>query len=379
MKMVSMDQLHEQAMDLSDQADVAKKQGQHEEASKLYNQAAQLEARAARYFENDFTAEPTRAILYRSAAALAIDAGDKATAKRLIHQALAGFPPQEIENELTELLDRIDFERHLAADNIALQPEEMQFTINGNSVGDGISLADIFLSRVKVVEKLIQRTAERLSGIIFRAQGPPRADLANKYSVYMSPPREGSFAVTLRLGLQQYLPLDGMTDQPKRVIDEVLQGITLVEQENYEELERLITNQTYRENFIGLTRLMAPDGDKVKYVGLTAERDGKEIQVTIRRNRKEIQLLPTGQSAQALTQDQEEIPPITGQLLLADNRPRKRRGIGEIHLIAENGTEVTIKVSDGMTDIVRSLYDEVVTVEGYRKGGHIYLRDIDPA
>ncbi|WP_243146698.1 hypothetical protein [Scytonema sp. UIC 10036] len=48
--------------------------------------------------------EPTRSILHRSAAVLAVECSELRSAERLIGRALAGNPPDDIANELRDLL-----------------------------------------------------------------------------------------------------------------------------------------------------------------------------------------------------------------------------------------------------------------------------------
>jgi hypothetical protein len=53
---------------------------------------------------DQFNLEPTRSVLHRSAAALALECSELREAERLIGRALAGNPPEEIANELRDLL-----------------------------------------------------------------------------------------------------------------------------------------------------------------------------------------------------------------------------------------------------------------------------------
>ncbi|MGA7731460.1 MAG: hypothetical protein WCD37_09330 [Chloroflexia bacterium] len=99
----SMDELHDQAMELADQAFIAKRRGDLAAAQELYHRAFRLEAQAADLVKDDLSAEPTRSVLYRSAAAMAIDAMELEDARRLIDEALSGSPPKEIEQELLAL------------------------------------------------------------------------------------------------------------------------------------------------------------------------------------------------------------------------------------------------------------------------------------
>ena len=64
---------------------------------------------------------------------------------------------------------------------------------------------------------------------------------------------------------------------------------------------------------------------------------------------------------------------VTGRLLLADARKVE----GKIQLIETDGTAHTIIVPEGMMDdIVKPLWDEVVTVTGIRSKSRIYLKEI---
>ncbi|MGF1478750.1 MAG: hypothetical protein ACFB4I_04595 [Cyanophyceae cyanobacterium] len=79
--------------------------GKLNKAKQLNGQAFEKEAQAAALVADNLTAEPTRSVLHRSAAALAIDCGDFSQAQRLIQTGLAGTAPQEIAGELTNLLE----------------------------------------------------------------------------------------------------------------------------------------------------------------------------------------------------------------------------------------------------------------------------------
>lgn len=101
--MSSIEQLHNQAMDWAEEAFAAKRKGRQEEASALFKQALALEAEAAAAFPAKQASEPTRSILYRSAASLAYHAQEYTRAQQLIMQGLQGHPPLEIMAELEAL------------------------------------------------------------------------------------------------------------------------------------------------------------------------------------------------------------------------------------------------------------------------------------
>jgi hypothetical protein len=91
--MSQIQELHQQAMDLAEMAQVAKLRSNLDLASQLSRQAFEKERLAAELITNDFAAAPTRSILYRSAATLAIDCGEIHIAERLITTASSGNPP----------------------------------------------------------------------------------------------------------------------------------------------------------------------------------------------------------------------------------------------------------------------------------------------
>jgi len=74
------------------------------QAGKLFRSAFEHERKAAELLEGSYDYEPTRSVLYRSAATLARDCRDFSEAKRLIQEGLTGNPPGNVAAELKELL-----------------------------------------------------------------------------------------------------------------------------------------------------------------------------------------------------------------------------------------------------------------------------------
>jgi hypothetical protein len=68
---------------------------------------------AAALIANQLDAEPTRSVLHRSAANLAVNCGELTAAERLIATALSGNPPSEIAEELKDLFIQINLVEHL--------------------------------------------------------------------------------------------------------------------------------------------------------------------------------------------------------------------------------------------------------------------------
>jgi hypothetical protein len=102
--MQDIDTLHQEAMALVDQAVLARQRGEAETVLALTRAAFAKERSAADLVANQLELEPTRSVLHRSAAVLALECSELREAERLIGRALAGNPPDDIADELRDLL-----------------------------------------------------------------------------------------------------------------------------------------------------------------------------------------------------------------------------------------------------------------------------------
>ncbi|GAB4200198.1 MAG: hypothetical protein OHK0022_21050 [Roseiflexaceae bacterium] len=362
-----INELHEQAMEQADLAFIARRRGDIAKAQELTHLAFELEAKAASLVEHDLSAEPTRSILYRSAAVLAIESGATREAERLIATALSGNPPIEIAEELRDLLEQVNFNRHLSLRDINLDPNEIQFSIAGNEAGHGIALTHIFIERIKDMERIILRTVERLLGIEYRDRGSSKSSVTQGYQLYITAPRPGSFAVTLRLGRQMSLPGFDISDA---VINEVLDCFELINNGKEEELREKIPQQAYYQNFLGLVKRVAPDGDSINFVGLTTIKDGRTIGVPLTRQQKSISITPVNTSEGSEVKSIQ----IIGQLKYASSIKSN-----QIKVIDASGKSHSVIVPEGlMGDIVKPLWDSSVVVTAVREDRQLRLIDINP-
>jgi len=82
-------------MELVDQAVLARQRGDAKAMREFSRLAFAKERAAADLVANQLDLEPTRSVLHRSAAVLALECGEKQEAERLIKQALAGNLPDD--------------------------------------------------------------------------------------------------------------------------------------------------------------------------------------------------------------------------------------------------------------------------------------------
>jgi hypothetical protein len=361
--------LHREAMQQADLGHASRRAGDTEFARELFFKAYHLERQAAELLIVRWDAEPSRSILFRSAATLAIEAQRFSEAEQMVCMALSGSPPAGIAEELRDLFEQINFRRHLSLRGLHLADRELQMSIAGPGVGFGIAPTDAVVERIGHTKALMYRFAERKLDRPYRGKGGPQKDIRDTIALFMSIPRAASYAVSLVVGgIQESLP--GMSIA-EAVIDDVVECLELFVQSDEEALRARIPAPEYLTNFTGLARAISPDGDEVQTVGFTALRDGREKSVALRPVQKAQKPRPTG------TPDQTESSPdhsVTGMLLYADAIEESQN---LIKLVDEAGVKHSIVVPPGMMDdIVRPLWDSRVTVTGPRKRGRILLTDI---
>ena len=105
-KIAQAGRLHDLAMNAAEAAAIARLHGEAG-YSELFRQAFKWERDAANALAMEYAFEPSRAILHRSAAALALECGEWRAAEQLIGAALAGDPPEDIAEELRGLLQQV--------------------------------------------------------------------------------------------------------------------------------------------------------------------------------------------------------------------------------------------------------------------------------
>jgi hypothetical protein len=368
---------HREAMEQTDLALAARQQGDEVLALRHFHKAYELEIRAADAYASRLDAEPTRSVLFRSAATLALDCKLLPEAEKLVCTALTGNPPDDIAEELRDLLEQIYFERHLALRGIQLQSGEIQMSIAGKAVGFGIAPTEAFLRRVENAENLLYRTAERQQGKPYRDRGRRDKSLSENLQLFMTVPRAASFAVTFRVGASQQLSLPGFS-QGEKVIDELVECLELYKSGNEERLHERITEEAYYRNFVSLAQNIAPDGRNVELVGFTAVRTGEP---------KQVQLIYSPPAVSPFKDHAQQRPPndkkpdentveVTGTLKFATSLKK----VNEIQIVSTGNIRHTVVVPTGMmSDIVKPLWGEEVTVTGTQKGKKIHLTQIRPA
>jgi hypothetical protein len=368
-------EIHRNAMNLAEEGQFLLDRGDYSAARAAFHNAMELEREAAFATEED--AEPDRSVLFRSAGSLALDCDELRAAEQLLARGLSGNPPEEIAEEIRDLLEQVQFRRHLEVRGLTLEATEVQMSIAGDAVGFGFASSDEFVGRVQDFAAIILRTVERRLKQPYRERGSPKSQLKETFGVFLSVPRAASFAVTLKLGQPRQQRDFWADDETSLVIDEVLDLFEAVQAGDVDELARRIPDRPYLRNFSALAKRIAPDGEEVYLVGLTSRRPGKVRRVALTRRRGELTKLVSVARESTSQAIEDEYVEVRGVLHYADEIGRSD---GTIKLEDEDGLVHEILVPEGMMgDIVRPLWDDTVVVTGTRRGNRIRLEGIDRA
>ncbi len=348
--MTNVRELHDAAMKFAQQAMVAREEGQATVAERYARDAYELESRAAGMVRLDKEPEPTRSILYSSAASLAFQCKNYDESIRLIGQGLCGFPPPQVKGELLALLEQVNFEAQLKERGLALSSDDLDLSIKGDDVGFGLVIYDEFAKRIESLYSILTRTVQRKQGRQYQASGP----IAGMYKYFVPAllaPRAGSFSISFKLAAlaDSQAPLFVNASE---IIEDILAGMEHVESGNMAGLRDLIVEDPYRVNFVAMARRIAPDGEKVSHVALSS----KKKTVGLTRLPTDISVVSEVERGETSILRPKEI---IGLLDVA-----KSRKVQYFEVTAEDKRAQRIHVAEGMDDLVRSFFKQRVKISG---------------
>jgi hypothetical protein len=384
--MPDIDKIHNEAMDLAEEAFCAKRQGDIEQAKVLFLKALELEKKAFYFFPVEEDSEPTRSILIRSAASMAFHAREYDQAEQIVNIGLCGFPPAEIKSELKSLQDDINFRQHIVQNKLELADNEMLMTLWGNATGFGIISIDLLVKRIDQLKTIFYRTIERLSNVPYRSSGGPSKTVRKSYKLYLNDFIPGSFGVSFSIGERsEQLSLFPEDDKEKigieDAVNEVLTCFDLLQKNEIDDLKERFADVDYFENFISVSRQMAPDGNEIKGIGLTLKSKGKQKTVGLSRIRKEI---PTPDKIS--TEHYDDIEPerervvLNGILKHADSlKIENKYGVVKLYNEEEKKPYSILVPLTQMQDVVQPYFEEKVIIISNRIGNKFYFDDIESA
>jgi hypothetical protein len=297
-------------------------------------------------------------------------------AEKLIALALSGEPPLEIAEELRNLLENVNFLRHLELKGIELSDNDVQLVIAGNEVGYGYAKTKEVTSRIKTFQDLALRTGERISGRPYRNNGPIAAEHKIFCNSYMSSFRAASMAFTIKFGNPGEPTLPGFGNY-EQIIDDITENISLIDEDKIDILKERIVDKAYFDNFLASAKELAPDGDAVKLFGITTVKQGLERKTVLTSKREKLSEIIRNVNCNSendpnnLTGNDTN-QTVTGTLKVANAKTNSVEIISD-----DKKTTVKLTVPDGLSDIVKKYWDESVCVEYFRKNKKLYLVNIE--
>ena len=362
--------LHREAMDFSEEAQIAKIKRENENSvSIFFEKAFELEKEAAMLLKDEEEDLVTRAVLFRSAAVLAFDCNKSREAEKLIGLGLSKEAPLQIANELRDLYEEINFKRHMEIHGINLLPGQIQASFMGDAIHSGLSEVTPIINRIDMLRKMFLRTAQRLQDIPFKKSGRMSKSL-EKFGLYISPPQPGSIAFTLQIGGSEQEFDFGDKSSKSNIINNVIECLNHFENNRMEKLKGLIVDEAYYGNFISLAEEIKPDGEKVKNVALVTENN----RVRLKTRRSET-LKTKNSNSDEKNKVTEKLKVAKGELLLAD-----ATGGDDliIQIIPNNRKENSVKihVPPEREDIIENYWKKEVLVNWENQNRKKILTDV---
>lgn len=363
--MTTVKKLHRQAMNFAHEATIARNAGDINQAIQLISTAFEHESLAASRVPEGEQAEPTRSILYRSAASLAFQAEHYDQAMRLIALGLSGYPPPKIKFDLLNLLDQVKFKTYLNETAQELTDEGLLIVMRGSAVDVGRILYKEFKKRYDNTIALIDKTTQRLTDRPYKRGKDGAAFTYQK--VIEVPAMQSSFAISLQL-LAPSTP-SFLLPPPVEVINEVVYGVELAENGQESELRSHINNNQYYTHFVNIVRAMAPDGNNVDHIGfVTTQRNA-----SLSKTKNELPSISVAEIESVAPQKPRKQIEQTGRLAFADDLMKGENAVG---IDVGDGKSMKIKLTEGIDDLVTQYWNKIVTVTGVFDGDYIYATDI---
>lgn len=154
--------IHKAAIEIFKQANAELEQGNKRKYSKLLKEAFELEKSAAEYLKDKKDIEPTRSVLYRSAANLALLSKKYIDAKRLATEGLLGTPFEELKIELESIITEAEKSLSLIETSTVVT----RYSTSETSLYNYESKLYLQILRQKAIELKIEETTNKFGGAI---------------------------------------------------------------------------------------------------------------------------------------------------------------------------------------------------------------------
>ena len=357
--MTSVLEFHNQAMDFVTRATIPVGSQSFDEPSKreLFQQALDLELQAIKVLEQQEFHALTYSLIHRSAASVALESGDFALAEQLASKAIARGADPAIIQDLRVIASRAFVNQDLQQHGIQLLTNDIEMSLDGPAIiDDGMIPWTDWQGRITAAIGFMNRIVENA---VFK---PP---------LFLSRPRAGSFAVSIRLGspVIDSDAFDGMDPVPA-YIDKFMNSMNAVNQLDLQFLQTRFVDPDDRKLFLNTARRIAPDGKRVENVNFTQTKPTNEIRTVA--ITKTTDALP--RTAELSVEDPRDKETVTGRLLFADGRDEDK---SQIRIVAASGdVRIDVPEDKNIYGIVDEMWNCDVEVDASKSRGKLELRDI---
>ena len=196
-------------------------------------------------------------------------------------------------------------------------------------------------------------------------------DAVFKPTIFLSRPRAGSFAVSIRLGspIDTLDALDGMDPVPA-YIDKFMNSMNAVDQLDVPFLQTRFEDPEERTSFLNTARRIAPDGKRVANVNFTQTKPSNEKR-TVAITKTQATLPKTSDLTEKAPRDRQTV---TGRLLFADGRKEDR---SQIRVVTTNGDfRIDVPEDKNIYSIVDEMWNCDVEAVVFESRGKLQLSDI---
>ena len=333
--------LHRQAMEYADEADILRLEGDREQFLHYTRLALEKETAAAELMVDEKDIEPTRSVLYRSAATLAYQCELYVEAKRLLHTGLGGNAPPEIEYQLNDLLGNVK----LALSSIHLSDKYLRLTLDGNNIAFGRAPARTLATRIISLEEMLHATFKTPIPLFYDSVGA------------------ASFYVDLTLSAVTQPTLPGF-DNFDEIVEPLIQNLELLNRGETETLKETFASPAHYGEFVSAALELAPDGEAISSVNLQARIAGRVQAIRFEQSREEISKIPIPRvpKQQLAIQATEKTVRRIGILQRADGR---EESVCELKTDTD-GTWVIEVREEIIHEVLGNFWKKRVEVEGLR-------------
>lgn len=355
-----LNRLHDRSMELAGKAKEVEKAGGSKAANYLWKAAWDHERRVADQLLPHFDLEPSRGIIFRSAASLALRFGDTQLAERYAAQGLAGSVNDQVRTELRELLDEVRLVEHMQTMETSLQEEQLHVSMTGSRVAQVQIDADLLADHVRVLRRIVVRLQEMRMGFVFRRVGKASRDVRDVLNVRYAPASNGVFGYNLDVYSTQMMfssmggDVTGIAQGTGKLFEYASEG------RKKALLEFCNQDLNYYRFFVNSITDALPDGRRFDFLSLVTNK--KETFLKLHkdaRSRVRRQL--------AITDAGEERIVRVGKLLSIKGDPKSKETL--VQLVDEDSSlrGETFSLPGGLTSSrLAELWDQPVKVIAYR-------------